>query len=248
VNVSGLASCRECHGADLAGGTTGVSCATCHEAAGVAAWDTSCTFCHGSRTTGRANPPQDVRNGTATTSVSVGVHESHATSAIANVGCADCHPARAASVATDAAHVDGDGVAEIQFGAIARTGNVIPTYTRTSGTSASCASTYCHGNFSGGRRATVTFTSTTQVTCSSCHASPPSTGEHSKHASEGLRCTNCHNAVVSSTNAIVDKALHLNGAKNVKLGGAWGSRTVTGTWTPSTKTCSSLSCHGSERW
>jgi predicted CxxxxCH...CXXCH cytochrome family protein len=246
VNLNGMASCKTCHGADLSGGS-GRACSSCHEAAGVASWDTSCTFCHGSRTTGRANPPQDIRGTTATTSVTVGVHESHATSAIANVGCADCHPARTSSVIGDAAHVDGNGLAEIQFGAIARTGNVSPTYTRVSATSATCASTYCHGKFTGGRAATVSFTSTTQVTCTSCHYGPPSTGKHSKHSSKA-KCFNCHNAVVSSTSTIVDKSLHVNGAKNVKFGGTYYSKTVTGTWNPSTRTCSSLSCHSSESW
>ncbi len=28
----------------------------------------------------------------------------------------------------------------------------------------------------------------------------------------------------------------------------YNSRTVTGTWNPTTRTCSSLSCHGSETW
>jgi predicted CxxxxCH...CXXCH cytochrome family protein len=246
VNLKGMASCKTCHGADLSGGS-GRACSSCH-AATVASWDTSCTFCHGSRTTSRANPPQDIRNGTATTSVTVGVHESHATSTIANVGCADCHPARTASVVTDAAHVDGNGLAEVAFGTLARTGGAVPAYTRTSATSATCASTYCHGKFTGGRSATVNFTSTTPVTCTSCHYSPPSTGEHSKHNSEAVKCFHCHNAVVSSTNTILDKTLHVNGAKNVKFGGTYGSRTVTGTFNPSTGTCSSLACHGSERW
>ncbi|HET8538899.1 MAG TPA: CxxxxCH/CxxCH domain-containing protein [Anaeromyxobacter sp.] len=245
VNTGGFAGCTTCHGADLAGGS-GPSCSTCH-AAVAADWTTSCTFCHGSRTTGRANPPQDIRNGVATTNVSVGTHESHATSTIAVVACGVCHPARAGSVVADAAHVDGNGRAEIAFSGVARTGNVTPTYTRTSSTSASCANTYCHGNFSGGRRATVSFTSTTEVTCTSCHSSPPSTGKHSTHASRA-KCFNCHNAVVNSSNAIVDRTLHQNGAKNVKFGGTYNSRTVTGTWNPTTRSCSSLSCHGSETW
>jgi hypothetical protein len=40
----------------------------------------------------------------------------------------------------------------------------------------------------------------------------------------------------------------VNGAKNVKFGGAYGSRTVTGTFSPTSRTCSSLSCHSSESW
>jgi predicted CxxxxCH...CXXCH cytochrome family protein len=246
VNTKGFTACKSCHGAALTGGT-GPSCASCH--ASVAAdWTTSCTFCHGSRTTGRSNPPVDIRNGTATTSVTVGTHENHMTSTLAVVACADCHPARSGSVIADAAHVDGNGIAEVAFGAKAKTGNVTPIYTRSSATSATCAATYCHGNFSGAKKATMSFTSTTQVTCTSCHGSPPGTGHHSTHSGRAA-CWNCHNGVVNSTsNGILDKTLHLNGAKNVKLGGTYNSRTVTGTWNPTSRSCSSLSCLGSETW
>jgi predicted CxxxxCH...CXXCH cytochrome family protein len=246
VNLKGLASCKSCHGADLTGGV-GPSCATCHAAAGYAAWDTSCTFCHGSTTTGRANPPVDIQGRTVATNVSVGVHESHATTTIAVVACIQCHPARTASVVTDAAHIDGNGIAEVQLGALAKTGGAAATYTRTSATSASCASTYCHGKFTGGTSATVSWTSTTQASCSSCHPATPTTADHSRHTSR-FGCYVCHNAVVNSSKAIIDKTLHVNGVDNVKFGGTYYSRTVTGTWNASTRTCSSLSCHGSETW
>ena len=249
VNLKGLASCKGCHGASLTGGS-GPSCSTCHAAAGFADWTTACTFCHGSTVTGRQNPPVDIQGRTAATNVSVGVHEAHATSAIATVACIQCHPARTASVVTDTAHVDGNGIAEVAFGALAKTGGAAATYTRASATSASCASTYCHGRFSGGVNsgsgATVSWTSTTQVSCTSCHGSPPSTGRHSKHSSIG--CYVCHNAVVNSSKAVIDKTLHVNGADNVKFGGTYNSRTVTGTWNATSKSCSSLSCHGSESW
>jgi predicted CxxxxCH...CXXCH cytochrome family protein len=248
ANLHGLAGCKSCHGGSLTG-DFGPSCATCHASAGHAAWDTSCTFCHGSTVTGRQNPPVDIQGRSATTNVSVGVHEAHATTPIAVVACAQCHPARTASVVTDAAHVDGNGVAEVQLGALAKTGGAAATYTRTSATSASCASVYCHGRFTGGTGATVSWTSTTQVSCSSCHGNPPSTGEHPRHvSSKSIGCYVCHNAVVSSSKAIIDATLHVNGADNVRFGGTYSSRTVTGTWNASTRTCSSLSCHGSETW
>jgi len=53
---------------------------------------------------------------------------------------------------------------------------------------------------------------------------------------------------VSSTNGFVDKTLHVNGADNVRFGGTYRDRTVTGTWNASTRTCSNLSCHRSESW
>ncbi len=39
--IANLGSCKACHGADLLGGTAGVSCNQCHNG-----WQTNCTFCH----------------------------------------------------------------------------------------------------------------------------------------------------------------------------------------------------------
>jgi predicted CxxxxCH...CXXCH cytochrome family protein len=240
VNLQGIAPCKSCHGANLEG-ASGRACSSCHAAAGFASWDTNCTFCHGSRTTGRANPPQDIRNATAPTSVTVGVHENHATSTVANVACAECHAARTESVVTDGAHIDGNGIAEIAFGTIARTGNVTPAYTRVSGTSATCASTYCHGRFTGGANsgqgATVSWTSTTQVGCTSCHGRPPSTGDHQKSEHRSRSCGDCHGSGYTTT-AVV-KATHIDGIKQV------GNRIRT--YNRTTRSCTS-SCHGSETW
>jgi predicted CxxxxCH...CXXCH cytochrome family protein len=238
VNLNGMASCKTCHGADLSGGS-GRACSSCH-AATVAGWDTSCTFCHGTASTGRASPPVDIQGRSAATNVSVGVHASHVGTTIANaVACSECHPARTASVVTDTAHVDGNGIAEVAFGTLARTGGAAPTYTRTSATSATCASTYCHGRFSGGANsgqgATVNWTSTTQVGCTSCHGRPPSTGDHGRHS--GRSCGDCHG--VGYTTSAVVKATHLDGIEQV------GNRIRT--YNRSTRSCTS-SCHGTETW
>ncbi len=238
ANLQGLSGCKGCHGADLNGGT-GPSCTTCHASAGFSNWATNCTFCHGSRTTGRQNPPVDIQGRSGTTNVSVGVHEAHATTAIANaIACTECHPARSASVVTDTGHMDGNGIAEIAFGTIARTGGAVPTYTRTSATAATCASTYCHGKFTGGANngsgATMGWTSTTQVGCTSCHGLPPSTGKHSNHS--GRSCGDCHPGYTTSS---VNRTTHLNGTKQV------GNKITS--WNATTHTCSS-SCHGSRTW
>jgi predicted CxxxxCH...CXXCH cytochrome family protein len=234
ANLNGLAGCKGCHGASLTGGS-GPSCSTCHAAAGFADWTTACTFCHGSSVTGRQNPPVDIQGRTLATNVSVGVHEAHATSAIATVACIQCHPARTASVVTDAAHVDGNGIAEVAFGALAKTGGAAATYTRASATSASCASTYCHGKFTGGASATVSWTSTTQVGCTSCHGRPPSTGDHGRHS--GRSCGDCHGS--GYTTSAVVKATHIDGIEQV------GNRVTS--YNRTTRGCTS-SCHGSETW
>jgi len=236
VTSQGLASCKTCHGTSLDGvGGTGPSCATCHAAAGIASWWSNCTFCHGDRASGRASPPVDTHGGTSSANVSVGVHASHVgTTLAAPIACAQCHPDRTGSnVITDPAHIDGDGIAEVAFGALARTGGVSPTYTRTSGTAASCAATYCHGNFTGGPKATMSWTSSTQVTCTSCHGLPPSTGHHGNHSSRD--CGDCHPGYTRSS---VNQATHVNGTKQV------GNRITS--WNASTRQC--VGCHGSATW
>ncbi|WP_242371036.1 CxxxxCH/CxxCH domain c-type cytochrome [Anaeromyxobacter sp. SG26] len=251
--MTGLAGCAACHGADYAGGTSGISCTACHAAAGHASWATECTFCHGDRASGRASPPVDTHGLSLVTNVSVGAHDAHVGATLSSpVACEACHPSRVGSdVRTDAAHVDGDGVAEVQFGALAKTGGKTPVYSRASATSATCASTYCHGNFSGGTVATTSWTSTTPMTCTSCHGSPPDTGKHTFHVGGlGLQCANCHASVVDAARAITAPALHVNGTKEVQFGGTWGTVSVKGTWSSASRSCSGLAtgCHGSKSW
>lgn len=240
--MSDLGGCGTCHGQDFAGGSSGVSCNACHQAAGTPNWATSCTFCHGDAASGRASPPVDTQGRSEATNVTVGVHAAHVGTTITTpLGCDACHPSRG-DVRTDTAHVDGDGVAEVVFGPLAKTGGAASTYARVSSTSATCANTYCHGRFTGGTGATVNWTSTTPVGCTSCHGNPPGSGEHTKHVSgERIACAYCHDGVMSAPDAISGPTLHVNGTKNVQFGGP-------GTWNASTKTCSNVGCHGTETW
>lgn len=75
--------------------------------------------------------------------------------------------------------------------------------------------------------------------CTTCHGFPPSTGKHSKHVSKGLGCSTCHSGTVDSSNKIISTTLHKNGTKDVK-----GSFT----WNASSKSCSSVGCHGTKSW
>jgi predicted CxxxxCH...CXXCH cytochrome family protein len=146
--------------------------------------------------------------------------------------CTECHPGRSGSnVINDSAHIDGNGVAEVAFGPLARSNGAAPTYTRASATSASCASTYCHGRFTNGTGATVGWTSTSQVGCSSCHANPPTSGRHGKHAKEGVGCDRCHSGYTSSS---VNRATHINGRKDAVGGGGWNEATC------------ATACHGQD--
>jgi len=74
----------------------------------------------------------------------------------------------------------------------------------------------------------------TSAACGSCHAIPPSSGQHGEHRK--LSCASCHGVGYSSTS--VSAATHNNGAVN-----------LTGTigWVSTSKTCSN-SCHEKHSW
>jgi predicted CxxxxCH...CXXCH cytochrome family protein len=264
ANLTGLAGCMSCHGTDLAGGTSGVSCTACHTTNGFANWATNCTFCHGSRTTGRQSPPVDIQGRSVATNVSVGRHDKHvATTMMTPIACGECHVVPTTSVITDAAHIDGNGIAEVTFGTLARTGGKVPVYTRTSATASGCSATYCHGNFTGGSNssgtgAALSWVSATALTCTACHGAPPSTGQHQTHQQgKATNCQHCHSGIATGTGypsanaALVPAgiALHVNGAKNLAFGGTYSGRAVTMTVTRSgTRITCTGSCHGSKTW
>jgi predicted CxxxxCH...CXXCH cytochrome family protein len=253
ANLTGLAGCKSCHGADLAGGTSGVSCTACHTTNGFANWATSCTFCHGNRTSGRQSPPVDIQGRSVATNVSVGRHDKHVASTMMTpIACTECHVARTASVITDTAHVDGNGIAEVTLKSFSYTSGsstttVAGTYTRTSGTAATCT-VYCHSNFptsSGGARIALSksWVGTTTTSCTSCHSTKSSRHTAGQHAS--YACGTCHGTGYTST-AVTGAAVasHVNGVKTiVTVASGTGIRT----WNASTRSCTS-SCHGTQTW
>ncbi len=256
---AGIAACATCHGADYAGAGTGASCNDCHATAGYPDWKTNCTFCHGTRTPGFtdanlafAAPPQSVDGTEIQTSANpkVGAHQAHvAAPPDANpLPCAACHggvPTRAFPGSLD--HVDGQP-ATIAFGDLASQGVASPSY---AGGGGSCA-VYCHGTGTafvnpGAAPSTVASPAwtVTSIACNGCHGAPPSTGEHG-FRNHAFPCGYCHLQVAASTAtpAIVNKALHVNGAKDVEL-------TVPGTWDGTAKTCTNVACHttqGARSW
>jgi predicted CxxxxCH...CXXCH cytochrome family protein len=182
---------------------------------------------------------------TAPTDRHVGAHTKHvgATAMHAPWGCAFCHTNP--STALTPGHVDGSGgivQAEVRYAPLN------PAGTYNAGT-ATCANLYCHGN---GRTSTGTaaWTSTTPLTCTSCHLAPNPggaaggmSGEHDKHISdEKMQCVECHQTVVNAARGIIAPALHVNGLRDVKM--------PQGTWNPANKSCSGLpgGCHGTKSW
>jgi predicted CxxxxCH...CXXCH cytochrome family protein len=246
ASAGGLQACTGCHVAfGAASGVASSSCNGCHSA-GSTAWQTNCTFCHG--TAGRtgnltgtdarlaAAPPVGSQGETATTQVAVGAHQGHvnppASGALSNpFACTVCHPS---PLPADVAHVDGQPT-PVQFSGVAVGG----TYNRTA--SPTCSSTYCHGNFAGGNAGNSPSWTAASVACNSCHAIAPNTGEHGRNQHVNAGCGACHSGYTSTT---VNAGSHVNGEKNVN-----GTRIQT--WIAGTRSCTPTSgggCHGTETW
>lgn len=229
----GASTCAtaSCHGVALGGGG-GPSCQSCH----TSGWQTDCKFCHGSNATGA--PPQGVLGATAATDRTVGAHGKHLTATAMHGAwdCIMCHtkPANA----TAPGHIDGTGgvvQAEVKYSTLNPSG----TYNTTNTT---CGTLYCHGT----GRANATspaWTSTTPLTCLSCHGGDPlrtsMSAEHRRDDHE-VPCVSCHKSVVNAATTIINAALHVNGAKDVQFTAPGSSYNATN------KSCTGTGngCHG----
>ncbi len=278
---NGLDDCRDCHGPNLNdpafGGTTITSCDTCHTPSAPTAWRTDCSFCHGDRsrlsdgldaggvTSLAFAPPRDVGGDIA--SAKVGAHQTHLYAGrllvAAPVACGSCHVAP-----TNLSHVNGTPSVTL----LNPLGGASGTYTSATKT---CASTYCHGNFTGGVNGAPAWSDAAgSQTCSSCHGMGPATGRHpavfAKHRDldgnnvddgVGTTCVHCHFRVVNQVLPVTSTAmpafknplLHVNGAKDVSLSRDGTTPRPTGTpdasyvdgWNGSS--CSP-GCHGQQTW
>ena len=233
-NSQGPPACATagCHGTALTGGGSGVSCVGCH-----AAWQTTCTFCHGGGQNSSGAPPASVTGITAVADRHVGAHTEHVTASATHAAypCSACHVTPTSALTPG--HVDGVANAEVRYSTM----NTAGTYVATTAT---CGTLYCHGN---GRTAagTATWTSATALGCGSCHnsgANPQGmSGDHKKHiADENMKCSECHASVVNAGGQIIAPALHVDKVKQVVM--------PRGTWNPTNRSCSNTGCHGTETW
>jgi predicted CxxxxCH...CXXCH cytochrome family protein len=206
-----LASCRGCHGPDLAG-SAGAGCGSCHDEAlppGVASWKVNCVMCHGGVDLASGAPPRATW-GNGGDEVRVGAHTKHLTaSALAPAAaCSDCHSAPADVFA--AGHLDG-GTAEVVF-ARARAGQT-PSWDRATAT---CASTWCHAGVAGGARPTPVWTSAGdgEGACGACHGLPPP-APHPAVSGDLAGCVGCHALTMAAPGVVVAPSAggaHLNGS------------------------------------
>ena len=178
-----LTTCSQCHGSDFSGGTSGVTCKTCHEGG-----PTACTGCHG-------QPP------------ATGAHVAHVLEGEIGkkLDCTECHVKPAAY--TDAGHLH-SGPGKVHFGALASSQSATPTY---DATTQACSGAYCHGGAFTDTAATLRTPKWSgdedQAACGTCHGLPPS-----GHQGTGDKCVKCHAAVVNDARQIIDTTKHVNGS------------------------------------
>jgi predicted CxxxxCH...CXXCH cytochrome family protein len=249
-----LSGCTGCHGAQLDGGATGISCASCHDGTQAVAW--SCVMCHGGTDSQTGAPPKALwgyagdpdRGGGIADPLRVGAHTKHlGTTLMSPIECGTCHVVP--EDALSPGHIDGsDALATLTWSGRAVTGGAQPQWSRETGT---CASTYCHGNYSGtyvygvwdwstdsvetryapysGGKAAPGWADAT-VTCGSCHGNPPAqtgwwhSGQHGSLDYQ-RQCQLCHPDAYSETGtglSITDPTQHVNGIVEVTPG--WSSQ------------------------
>jgi predicted CxxxxCH...CXXCH cytochrome family protein len=220
-----LKGCIACHGASYNGGTSGVSCLTCHYTTSAAE---NCTACHG--TSGvNAAPPFDLSGNTARTARGVGAHQVHLAGGTwsARVQCNACHVVPTTVIASG--HLDGVAGAEVRLDTVTfrAVGQQYEFWS-----TGRCDNTYCHGNFTNGKGLISmlwTDVTGTSAACGTCHgdttladpedrARPKTISQGGTHPNKGAfgttKCSNCHGNVVDANLNFVDKSKHVDGQIN----------------------------------
>ncbi len=204
-----ISSCRSCHNVDYSGGNTGQSCNDpgCHVAAD--GGPEACYTCHGNTQTKKIYPQWYASHAK---------HVEGSTTSSTTIRCGNCH--HFPQNYSDPAHVDKTtpGKAEVSL-------NNALAATQTLGTTgapafnaadATCANTYCHGNFTNGTHKTVAWKGAEQAKCGSCHGDE-STGDPHPGGThpQAQNCAYCHPRVVDVNRNIIDPSRHVNGILNL---------------------------------
>lgn len=231
--------CTACHGTDLSGGISGVSCTHCH-LGGTASihplsWDPIYST-HGPSVNSGATPTASCSNQYCHGASLLGVSGS-------GPSCTSCHLGGPVSI-----HPAGWDPIYLAHG---------PSVSSGLTTTASCANQYCHGSslqgVAGSGPACTSCHSypynPSSVTCGACHRIPPSganfpnsAGAHAKHATSNvISCNICHNGAAAYVGDHSDSVVNFSfpSTYNPKTGGV-------PSYTSANHTCSNVSCHGAK--
>jgi predicted CxxxxCH...CXXCH cytochrome family protein len=174
-----------------------------------------CEACHGDPQRLPADiaaaPPRDTKGNTASNAPGVGAHLAHlqGSAVRASLPCAACH-----TVPTDLSHVN--GVLDLTWGPLSRTGGAVPTWNPASVT----CTNYCHGLPAwGGSNTTPVWTGgSAQAACGTCHGIPPAP-PHVPVNGDATACAGCHPGTVKADGTIdVAGGKHIDGTVEVTSG------------------------------
>jgi predicted CxxxxCH...CXXCH cytochrome family protein len=202
-----MEDCTSCHGENLEGGESQVSCDPCHQPE----WRTDCIYCHGGDANETGAPPRDIDGEDHPDSITFRAHTTHVSQTTHRaLACMECHEQPTDVLSLDHVFDDSPGVAEVYFGQGLASGAV---YDGLGG----CSNVYCHGT--GGAVNGESQDDGRSLDCEGCHPSVESgpdewaqmSGEHALHLQEGMACADCHNRVVDTSEAIVSPWLHVDG-------------------------------------
>ncbi len=187
--INGEEPCNTCHGEDLRGGWTEVSCDKCHDEG----WRTDCSWCH--EEVGTLGLPSDF-----------GEHAVHVPETDTHVAydCALCHPDHDNVISPGHMFDQTPAKVELSFQGLA---------TGAQWSEGTCSNLYCHGD----GRVRGQVTSGQKLDCNGCHVRRDLSGEHDGHLEEGVQCQDCHGDVVSSRTEVINAALHVNGRKDIRM-------------------------------
>lgn len=166
----------------------------------------NCSLCHG--TEDSPAPPRNTSGESDATAHGVGWHQAHleGANALAHpIPCDTCHVVPATVNAPG--HLDdGETGADLKFGGMAVTNNLMVEYVRETST---CKNVYCHGaTLSGGSNIAPDWDdddSDEELNCGSCHGFPPPDPHPSVQ-----QCSNCHADTVTAEMEL-NLDFHING-------------------------------------
>lgn len=171
--------------------------------------EADCSTCHGGPD--NAAPPSTVDLRSDPSLMAVGAHQAHVrhSASHAALSCEACHitPKHVG----DEGHL-GAGPAEVTFGALAKMGDLEPTWDHNTGT---CSNVYCHGaTLSGGAATSPNWLAGKgdAGSCWQCHGNPPPPPHP-----QWSNCFLCHSETVYRDNTInVASGHHIDGSVQAK--------------------------------
>lgn len=193
----------------------------------------ACNTCHGSLSDpDKIAPPRATTGDTATTSIFVGAHTNHLYNNTLGqtVSCSNCHVVPATLDSPGHLNIPRNEIVKLSGTATAN----VAANASFDDNAATCANTYCHGNFiykkssavsqnqfafvdsmMTGNNVSVNWTVVdgSQVLCGSCHDLPPKGHIGPIPLTE---CFTCHGNVVDENGKIINPSLHINGTADVR--------------------------------